>query len=45
MRLYVKAEEAFEEIKRDLAEMGIWVRPKTMQDNIIEGNSDYETKE
>ena len=28
MRLYVKAEEAFEEIKRDLAEMGIWVRPK-----------------
>lgn len=45
MRLYVKAEEAFEEIKRDLAEMGIWVRPKTMQDKIIEGNPDYETTE
>lgn len=45
MRLYVKAEEAFEEIKRDLSEMGIWVRPKTMQDKIIEGNPDYETTE
>lgn len=45
MRLYVKADEAFEEIKRDLAEMGILVKPKTMQDKNIEGNSDYETKE
>jgi thymidylate synthase len=38
-------EEAYEEIKRDLAEMGILVKPKTMQDKNIEGNSDYETKE
>lgn len=45
MRLYIKADEAFEEIKRDLAEMGIWVRPKTMQDKIIEGNPEYETTE
>jgi thymidylate synthase len=45
MRIYVKADEAFEEIKRDLSEMGIWVRPKTMQDKIIEGNPDYETTE
>lgn len=45
MRIYVKADEAFEEIKRDLAEMGIWVRPKTMQDKIIEGNPEYETTE
>lgn len=45
MRLYTKADEAFEEIKRDLAEMGIWVKPKTMQDKVIEGNSDYETTE
>lgn len=45
MRLYVKADEAFEEIKRDLAEMGIWVKPKTMQDKNIEGNPDYETTE
>lgn len=45
MRLYVKADEAFEEIKRDLAEMGIWVRPKTMQDKNIEGNPEYETTE
>lgn len=45
MRLYTNAKETFEEIKRDLAEMGIWVRPKTMQDKVIEGNSDYETTE
>lgn len=45
MRLYIKADEAFEEIKRDLAEMGIWVRPKTMQDKNIEGNPEYETTE
>ena len=37
--------EAYEEIKRDLAEMGINVYPKTMQDKNIEGNEDYATKE
>lgn len=37
--------EAYEEIKRDLAEMGIVVKPKTMQDKNIEGNPDFETKE
>lgn len=45
MRIYTEANEAFEEIKRDLAEMGIWVHPKTMQDKIVEGNPDYETTE
>lgn len=45
MRIYMNAEEAFEEIKRDLAEMGIWVRPKTMQDKIVEGDVNYETTE
>lgn len=45
MRIYMDANEAFEEVKRDLAEMGIWVRPKTMQDKVIEGDSDYETTE
>jgi hypothetical protein len=45
MRIYMNAKEAFEEIKRDLAEMGIWVRPKTMQDKIIEGDVNYETTE
>ena len=45
MRIYMNAAEAFEEVKRDLAEMGIWVRPKTMQDKVIEGNVDYETTE
>ncbi len=45
MRIYTEAIEAFEEIKRDLAEMGIWVHPKTMQDKNVEGNPDYETTE
>lgn len=45
MRIYMNWNEAYEEIKRDLAEMGIEVKPKTMQDKIIEGNPDYETKE
>ena len=38
-------QEAYEEIKRDLAEMGIRVCPKTMQDKIVEGNEDYTTME
>lgn len=45
MRIYMNWPEAYEEIKRDLAEMGILVKPKTMQDKVIEGNPDYETKE
>ena len=45
MRIYMNWEEAYEEIKRDLAEMGINVYPKTMQDKNVEGNPDYATKE
>lgn len=45
MRIYINAEEMIEETKRDLAEMGIVVRPATMQDKYIKGNPDYETKE
>lgn len=45
MRIYMNWNEAYEEIKRDLAEMGIDVYPKTMQDKYVEGNEDYATKE
>lgn len=45
MRLYMNASEMYEEVKRDLAEMGIEVHPKTMQDKCVEGNPDYYTKE
>lgn len=45
MRIYTNAQEMVEEVKRDLAEMGIVVRPATMQDKYIKGNPDYETKE
>ena len=38
MRIYVDWPECYEEVKRDLAEMGILVKPKTMQDKIIENN-------
>lgn len=45
MRIFINAAEAFEEVKRDLCEMGIDVKPKSMQDKNIEGNPDYFTKE
>lgn len=45
MRIYINADEMIEETKRDLAEMGIVVRPATMQDKYIKGNPDYETRE
>lgn len=45
MRIYTNAQEMVEEVKRDLAEMGIVVRPATMQDKYVKGNPDYETKE
>ncbi len=45
MRIYINWHECYNEVLRDLAEMGITVRPKTMQDKNIEGNPDYETKE
>ena len=43
--MFVNWEEAQEEIKRDLAEMGVLVKPKSMQDKVIEGMEEYETKE
>lgn len=45
MRIYINAEEMIGETKRDLAEMGIVVRPATMQDKYVKGNPDYETRE
>jgi hypothetical protein len=45
MRIYKDFKEAHGEILRDVTEMGIIVRPKTMQDKKVEGNSDYETLE
>ena len=45
MRIYVDWPECYEEVKRDLAEMGILVKPKKMQDKVIENNEAYETME
>lgn len=44
-RLYKNFTEAFNEIGRDLAEMGIKVHPKTWQDQDVSNNPDFETKE
>lgn len=45
MRIYTNWHECYEEVKRDLAEMGIDVFPKSMQDKIIAGDARYATKE
>lgn len=45
MRIYMDAPEMIEETKRDLAEMGITVKPATMQDKYVKGDPNYETKE
>lgn len=45
MRIYQNFPEAINEIKRDLAEMGILVHPQTMQDKYVADNPDYATKE
>lgn len=45
MRIYINAQEMIEETKRDLAEMGIVVKPATMQDKYIKGDPNYETRE
>jgi thymidylate synthase len=45
MRIFSNFKEAFSEIKRDLAEMGVRVHTDTMQDKFIGDDPDYDTKE
>lgn len=45
MRIYSNFKEALNEIRRDLAEMGIEVHPKTMQDKYVADNPEFGTKE
>lgn len=45
MRIYKNFHEGLNEVKRDLAEMGIDVHPQTMQDKDVATLEDYETKE
>lgn len=45
MRIYLNFAEAYSEIKRDLAEMGIDVHPDTYQDKFIRDDPNYATKE
>jgi len=45
MRIYENMKQALSEVQRDLSEMGVEVKTKSMQDKIIEGNDDFVTKE
>lgn len=45
MRIFMDFKEGLEEIKRDLAEMGHEVKPKSYQNKNVEGNPDFFTKE
>lgn len=45
MRIYTDCRELMSEMGRDLWEMGKLVKPKTYQNQVIEGNEDFETKE
>lgn len=45
MRIFQNFPEAFEEIRRDLAEMGVDVHTRTMQDKLIEEDESFATKE
>lgn len=45
MRIYSNAYELMSETGRNLWEMGLEVKPKTYQNQIIEGNDDFVTKE
>lgn len=45
MRIFNNFTEAFNEIKRELAEMGIDVHTKTMQDKYVADDANYATKE
>lgn len=45
MRIYNTFVEAQNEIKRDIAELGVKVQPETMQDIYVKDNPEFETRE
>lgn len=45
MRFYSNFKEAMSEIRRDLAEMGVLIHPKTYQDQWVEGDPAFDTLE
>lgn len=45
MRVFKNCLEAFNEVQRDLAELGVVVKTKSYQDKIIEGDEEFATKE
>jgi len=45
MRIYNNFAQAWDEIKRNVSELGFVTKLYSMQDKIVEGNDDYDTKE
>lgn len=45
MRIFTDLIEAYQEIERDLHEVGIWIRGHSVQDQIVKGNPDYDFAE
>lgn len=45
MRIYANCLEMLSEVHRDLFEMGVEVKPKTMQDKTVQGQKGFETLE
>jgi hypothetical protein len=45
MRIFKGPVEAYQEIERELFEMGIRVHSHSMQDKVVEGNEDFDTME
>ena len=45
MRIYANCYELMSELSRNLWEMGSEVKPRTYQNQVIESNDDYVTKE
>jgi thymidylate synthase len=45
MRIYTTFDDALNELKRDIAELGMKVHPQTMQDKDIADDPDYDTQE
>lgn len=45
MRIYIDAYELVSEIYREVWEMGIIVKPNSMQNKVVVGDEDYDTKE
>jgi thymidylate synthase len=45
MRIFANTMEMYNEVRRDIHELGVLVHPQTMQDKDVQNNADYQTLE